>query len=57
MSDPLPKSMQPTADAVARLHGLLQDPQPGLMSWLSMAIQASRDLYKVLDEGGAGKFE
>jgi len=54
VSDELPESMKPTLDAVERLHKLLQDPHPGLFSWLSMTGSAARDLFKILKDGGAG---
>lgn len=54
-NDSIPEAMRPTRDAVARLHALFQDPEPGLMSWLMMTARAAQDLYKVLDESGAGE--
>ena len=32
----LPKSLQELKDAVTQLKALLDDPQPGLISWVSM---------------------
>jgi hypothetical protein len=50
--DPLPKAMQPYADAVQRVAQLLDGPHPGLMTWLGFLMDRSRRLYIEMVKAG-----
>lgn len=52
MPNTIPDYMKPYAEAVNRVHSLLQDPHPGMMGWLAMFAQASEDLQKAMEDAG-----
>jgi len=51
-NDLLPESMRATREVVSRLHSLLQNPEPGLMSWMTMTLHAAKAVHKNLKDSG-----